>query len=224
MHPKLIEYLHSVEEGTTTIVRYRAGAERTSSSHEAKGGKIAHFFDESAEEGYEVQFDQAAIATVTIDLNRMEVEKRIGLFAQHKIWEREIHWLQCFHGTGIVPELLGHQPGLVRMSYVGEPVRHYNLPKNWLDQAERILRSLRDHCCCHNDIKCDNLTVLDGRLYLVDFGWATAIGEAIPLEWPTGIGRQHRLGIHRFDDRHAIHAALESAARGEIDRSIAMAQ
>lgn len=224
MHPKLAEYLARVEEGTTKVVQYRAGTARAPSSREVEGksGKIARFFDEAAGECYEIRFDQAAIAFVTIDLNRMEVEKRIELYAQHRIWAREIEWLQRLRSRDIAPDLLGHSPNLIRMTYVGEPVRQYNLPADWPEQAERILRVLRDHSCCHNDIKCDNLMVLEGRLYLVDFGWATDAGEAIPSHWPTGIGRQHRLGIHRFDDRHAIHAALASAARGQIDRSIAM--
>ena len=226
MHPKLIEYLDRVEAGTTRIERYPAGTARAPSSRETadSGGKIARFVDEAAGECFEVRFEQAAIAQVTIDLNRMEVEKRIVLFAEHQIWEREVRWLQRLHGTGIAPDLLGHAPVLIRMSYVGEPVRPYNLPNDWPEQAERIVRVLRHHSCCHNDIKCDNLTVLDGRLYLVDFGWATEMGEAIPADWPAGIGRQHRLDIHRFDDRHAIHAALDSAERGQIDRSIVMAR
>lgn len=225
MHPKLIAYLTTVEEDTTSIVRRPVTAKGMPSHETGRGfGKIARFFDEMAGERYEVRFDQAAIARVTIDLNRMEVEKRIELFAQHDIWAREVHWLQKLQGSGIAPELRGHSPNLIRMSYVGEPVRQYNLPGDWPEQAERMLRTLRGHSCCHNDIKCDNLTVLDGRLHLVDFGWATGSGEAIPSDWPTGIGRQHRLGIHRFDDRHAIHAALDSAARGQIERSIVMAQ
>jgi hypothetical protein len=226
MHPKLIAYLASVEEGTTRILRYPAGPRGNHASCEAERnrGKIARFFDEAAGERHEIHFDQAAIAQVTIDLNRMEVEKRIGLFAQYGIWAREVHWLERLRGSGIVPDLRGHSPNLIRMSYVGEPVRQYNLPQNWPEQAKRVLHLLHDHSCCHNDIKCDNLTVLDGRLHLVDFGWATKAGEAIPSDWPTGIGRQHRLGIHRFDDGQAIYAALESAARGLIDRSIVMAR
>ena len=182
MHPNLIAYLASVEEGTTRILRYPAGrrSQHPSCHAERNGGKIARFLDETAGERYDIHFDQAAIAHVTIDLNWMVVEKRIGLFAQHDIWAREVHWLRRLQGSGIVPDLRDYSPNFIRMSYVGEPVRQYNLPKNWPEQAERILRLLRDCSCSHNDIKCDNLTVLDGRLHLVDFGWAIEAGEAIP--------------------------------------------
>ena len=123
-----------------------------------------------------------------------------------------------------MPKLVSSTDNKLCLTYVGEPVRRYNLPPDWRTQAETILSALTSAACRHNDIKCDNLTVLDGRLYLLDFGWATAEGDPIPAEWPQGIGRQHRLGVHQFDDRHAILSALESAERDCVDRSVVMQQ
>lgn len=225
LHPRIAEYLSGLELGSFALTRGRASEEIAGPHWPAnEGGKVARLVDEAAGERYDIQFDQKAIARVTIDLDRMVVAKEIGRYAEHGIHERELHWLERLRGSGIVPDMLSHPPRTILMSYVGEPVRQYNLPADWPAQADFILTRLKEHGCCHNDIKCDNLTVLRGRLYLVDFGWATRIGEPIPATWPTGIGRQHRLGIHRFDDRHAIHAALESAARDAVDRSIVMPQ
>jgi hypothetical protein len=51
MHPNLIAYLASVEEGTTRILRYPAGRRRRHPSCHAErnGGKIARFLDETRE-------------------------------------------------------------------------------------------------------------------------------------------------------------------------------
>lgn len=171
---------------------------------------------------WRVHFDQPAISDVTIDLNRDEVTKRIGRYGEHGILKRERDWLERLRQSGAVPALIRASADCIITSYVGEPVRRYNLPGDWHDQAERLLAALASARCSHNDIKCDNLAVRDGRLYLLDFGWATETGTAIPAQWPQGIGRQHRLGIHSFDDRHAIFAALASAERDDIDRSVVM--
>ena len=225
MHPRVVDYLSSVEPGSFRVTRKRdPGMAADVSWRSGEGGKIARFADHDGGEVYEIQFDQKAIAQVTIDLNRMEVEKKIGRYGEYGIYQRELLWLERLQGSGIAPEVIAHSPNDIVMSYVGEPVRPHNLPADWREQADAILRRLREHGCCHNDIKCDNLTVLQGRLYLVDFGWATEAGAPISPNWPTGIGRQHRLAIHRFDDRHAIHAALDSAERGEVDHSIVMSQ
>jgi hypothetical protein len=217
----LIDYLAAIEPGRTTLVQQDGHDEAPFAICSVyPDAKIAYYQDPTTETLYEIRFDQQSSSTVRIDLNHFEVHKKLGRFSEHGIEQREIRWLDIMAPSGLVPRLLGRTPGLLRMNYVGEPTRRYNLPADWREQADRILAALEAAGCCHNDIKCDNLMVRDGRLTLVDFGWATARGEPIPPEWPQGIGRQHRLGIHQFDDRHAIYAALASAERDEVDRSI----
>ncbi|BCP54475.1 hypothetical protein K32_30920 [Kaistia sp. 32K] len=220
--PVLIDYLAAVEPGRTVLHRHDAEDQSGSCSASPAAAKIAYFHDPETSNLYEIHFDQHSSSTVRIDLNRREVHKKLARFIEHGIEEREIRWLTAMAPTGVVPRLIDHTPGLLRMDYVGEPTRRYNLPADWRDQADAILAALASAGCCHNDIKCDNLMVLDGKITLVDFGWATAKGDPIPPHWPQGIGRQHRLGIHQFDDRHAIHAALASAERDEVDRSIVL--
>lgn len=219
--PVLVDYLDAVEPGRTTLFQHDGlDGSPFASCSAYPAAKIAYYQDPDTSVLYEIHFDQQSSSTVRIDLNHFEVHKKLGRFSEHGIEDREIRWLGVMASSGLVPRLLGHTPGLLRMNYVGEPTRHYNLPADWRDQADAILAALAAVGCCHNDIKCDNLMVRDGTITLVDFGWATAKGDAIPAHWPQGIGRQHRLGIHRFDDRHAIYAALASAERDEVDRSI----
>jgi hypothetical protein len=109
------------------------------------------------------------------------------------------------------------------MSYVGERVWQYNLPKNWPEQAERILRLLRDAPAATTT---SSATI--SPFWTADCIWWISDGRSKPARRSHRPGRQASagstgFGIHRFDDRHAIHAALESAERGLIDRSIVMA-
>ncbi|WP_110032941.1 hypothetical protein [Hoeflea marina] len=172
--------------------------------------------------GYRVVADEHALSSISIDLERRLVTKHVAAYSEFGILEREVDWLRRLAASGIAPPLRSATADRLFLDYVGEPVRRGNLPSDWPVQAEAILAALTSHGCAHNDIKCDNLTVADGKIHLIDYGWATPIGQAIPAHWPHGIGRQHRLGVHRFDDRAAIFAALGSAERGEVDRSVVM--
>ncbi|WP_421758974.1 hypothetical protein [Devosia sp.] len=213
----LQSYLATVEPGSVVAVE---PIDQTPPP--ASGSRRVTYADPTTGVMYCVHLSQFAISQVNLDLKAGIVTKTVGRFSEFGILEREIFWLNRLATSGIVPRLISTTDMTLCLTYVGEPVRRYNLPSDWREQAEIILSSLAAAACRHNDIKCDNLTVLDGCLYLLDFGWATAAGDPIPPEWPEGIGRQHRLGIHQFDDRHAIFAALESAERDAVDRSIAM--
>lgn len=214
---EVASYLETVEPGSVV------GIEPVDAvSPGLQPSKLACFTDAQTQVVYRIHFAQSAISHVVIDLNALVVSKTIGRFEEFGILDREAYWLRGLGTSGVTPILLSGKAPTLRVRYVGEPVPRYNLPADWQGQAETILAALSAVGCWHNDIKCDNLTVLDGKLHLLDFGWATSEGEAIPADWPQGIGRQHRLGIHQFDDRHAIFAALDSAERDAVDRSIVM--
>jgi hypothetical protein len=215
---RLVDYLQTVEPGSIAAI-----LPRDLHPPGLVPSKTARVTDPASGTLYQALFNQQSISSICIDLNSSIVEKQIGRFAEFGILAREAHWLTVLAAADIAPPLLASAGSALRLGYVGEPVRRYNLPDDWPAQAERILQALATADCAHNDIKCDNLTVRDGRLYLIDFGWSTRSADPIPSDWPQGIGRQHRLGIHRFDDRAAIYAALASAERDEVDRSIVMA-
>ena len=165
---------------------------------------------------------QAMLSKILIDLREGTLVKRPCRFLEFGILAREAAWLRHLSGSGVAPRLIRSDSLSLTMTYCGEPVFQGNLPVDWREQAEGILFALRDARCSHNDIKCENLTVASGRLTLIDFGFATQIGACIPSDWPVGIGRQHRIDIHRFDDRKAIFEALLSAEEDRLDRSIIM--
>lgn len=217
MPDKLNQYLLKIDpDVAVNLERVHPDAAQTPVEHR----KLAFCADQAA--GYRAEIDEHSICAITVDLDRQIVTKHVGAYSEFGILDREVRWLGQLERQGIAPRLHSVAVGQMALEYVGEPVRRHNLPSDWAAQAEAILDALASEGCSHNDIKCDNLTVSDGRIFLIDYGWATRIGDPIPSDWPTGIGRQHRLGIHQFDDRRAIFAALKSAARGEVDRSVLM--
>ena len=169
-----------------------------------------------------VCLQQPMISKVFVDFATLTLVKRPHSFLNHGILQRELHWLSKLSDSTVTPKLLGATERSITMSYVGEPVFEGNLPDNWRAQSEQILLKLQESACRHNDIKCENLMVLDGKIHLIDFGWSTAVGDTIPSDWPAGIGRQHRLDVHMFDDSIAIYDALKSAESDCINRSIQM--
>lgn len=170
-------------------------------------------------DGVQVEICRVGVpdSAVRINLNLGRVTKSRPKGDMWDIVEREVHWLSRMSPT-VAPRLLRRPAGAVELSYEGEMVNQYNLPLDWREQAETILQGLKDANCAHNDIHVPNLMVANGRIKLIDYGWATEIGEPIPDIWPEAIGQHHRLGVHQFDDRHAIFTALgiiERLAMGE---------
>lgn len=215
---RLCEYIASLDpDENYTIARFGSPDHGIESSI---FGKTAVYDDDSG--FYRISIDQKALSRISIHINHGTVIKTVSAFSEFNILEREVRWLIELKTTGIVPDLISYTSDTLTLEYRGEPVRQHNLPKDWRRQASNILSELGKHGCCHNDIKCDNLVVLNGKLSLIDFGWTTGIDEVIPNDWPLGIGRQHRIGIHKFDDKTAMFDALTSAEKNMIDRSIIM--
>lgn len=220
MHPELESFVSGVDPGAIAqicVAPPEAGEGFASDYH-----KVARLVDEETGGVHWVCFNTVCISRILIDLNTGIVTKSLGKFREFGLEGREVYWLERLRPSGIVPELIRHDADTICTRYVGEPASQRNLPQDWPAQAEWILSALAGFGCSHNDIKCDNLMVHDGAIKLIDFGWATRRGDPVPAEWPEGIGRQHRLAVHQFDDRRAIFAALQSAEDGEVESSIAM--
>jgi hypothetical protein len=220
MHPELEAFVNTVNPDA--IARICVAPPGAVDGLFAEYKKLARFVDEQTGDAHWVCFNTECISQVLIDLNTGIVTKSLGRFREFGLEGREVYWLERLRSSGIVPELVRHDADTICTRYVGEPASQRNLPEDWPAQAEWILSALAGFGCSHNDIKCDNLMVLGGAIRLIDFGWATRLGDPIPAEWPEGIGRQHRIAVHQFDDRRAIFDALQSAEDGQVSCSIAM--
>lgn len=127
-----------------------------------------------------------------------------------EVFYREIGWLSKF-GSPRFPKLLGTDSKnyIIQMNYCGEEITKENCPDDWEDQIKDILAELKKYNCAHNDITRKEILVLDGFIRLIDFGWASKIGRAIPEGWPINLGIVHRLDVHKFDDEYAIFESMK---------------
>jgi len=95
------------------------------------------------------------------------------------------------------------------MTYIGEMITKETIPEDWKEQRDYILKELAKCKCKHNDIKPQEITIQDGKLHLIDFGWATKLGDPIPSEWPKCLGDPFRWKEHEFDDKYSFNLSVE---------------
>lgn len=81
-------------------------------------------------------------------------------------------------------------------------------------QCIRILWLLQAKNCNHNDVRPENLLVLDGKIQLIDFQWATHRGEEIPESWPSdSFARGMRPADKKHDDAFAMWRSIDVIMR-----------
>ena len=64
--------------------------------------------------------------------------------------------------------------------------------------------------CRHNDIKPDEIIVYDGKIKLVDFGWANELNKKNPENWPKGLGSKFKCNQDGkvFDDKCSFNKSI----------------
>lgn len=127
-------------------------------------------------------------------------------------YTNEIVMLSLLKDFTHVPNLLGYDDNklTISMSYCGERVNEFNLPTNWIDQMVYILDVLKDQNISHNDIKPTDILVQDGKLMLIDFGWAINIDNQIPDDWPISIGGEYKYRTKKFNDSYSFLKSIKS--------------
>ena len=122
----------------------------------------------------------------------------------------EIKWLKKLNNVDFIPNLISYDEQLltIKMNYVGEPLSNVNIPKNWKEQCINIINKLVENNCSHNDIKPEDILVLNDKIHLVDYGWATEINESIPPNWPDTIGGDFKFDIKNFNDHYSLFMSI----------------
>ena len=86
------------------------------------------------------------------------------------------------------PKVLSSTDNIMKMTYMGEKVNKENIPLDYADQMNQILTDMESVDVQHNDMiypcavksfRKHEVMVLNGRLSIVDFGWAT-INDSVP--------------------------------------------
>ncbi len=134
---------------------------------------------------------------VKINKRKRIVTKTIrSEFLRFGLVEREVYWLRKLHyESDRFPEVVFDKGGVIQTRYIGDRIRVGSVPLDWSQQMSEILEVMFFIGVRHNDIKPHDILVQDGRLSLIDFGWALPYRESVPESWPKGLG-----GIFRSPD------------------------
>jgi hypothetical protein len=127
---------------------------------------------------------------------------------------REKEALTQLKGNRNFPFIFHEDSKGFEMSYCGAPLSRENMPSDVNSQASQIIADLRAANMRHNDIHRGNLHVLKGKLYLIDFGWASK-GLDLPDFLPSNIGIDmgaREIG-DREDDEEMIFRSIEFVER-----------
>lgn len=88
-------------------------------------------------------------------------------------FENELKILKLLEDHSISPRVIDSEEQILYLSDCGQELCNENLPDNWKEQILNIYQVLKSNFLYHNDIKCDNFTVRDNKIYLIDFGWSS---------------------------------------------------
>jgi serine/threonine protein kinase len=121
---------------------------------------------------------QSRINKISITPEGLVLKKAGDVFFRHGhrydpyfLLKREAIFLKKMNGVH-VPRLLEVGDRWLVMEHCGDELSANNLPINWRDQIDSIVSALDEAQIVHRDIKQGNLLVRDGKLFLIDFGWA----------------------------------------------------
>jgi hypothetical protein len=128
------------------------------------------------------------------------------------VYENEKKWLNQLKYTDIIAQPIHFDDinRIITTEYVGEKINKYNIPVDWEKQRDEIISILEKHNCRHNDIKPDEIIVYDGKIKLIDFGWANELNKPNPNNWPEGLGCKFRCNKEnsKFNDKCSFDKSI----------------
>jgi len=133
------------------------------------------------------------------------VKKHVRSFLEFDVFNREIQFLLKLKNFDHAPKLLyvDYESNTMYMEYAGEKLTKNNIPANWRSQLKEIIDGLKKRGVQHNDIKNNEVRVKDGKIMLIDYGWASEYGAPLPSNWPIFLGTDCR-APWGFDDRYSL--------------------
>jgi len=143
--------------------------------------------------------------TCVIKAYRSQIIKNSG-----NLIEREKKALVLLSGQPGFPVILHATESEIFMTSCGDPISLHNIPEDAEEQGRTLIKIMYERKIRHNDIHPANLFVKEGRLHLIDFGWAS-FGDNEPDFLPRNMGVEQ--GVRRideaFDDRVMLERAIQ---------------
>lgn len=124
--------------------------------------KVIHVFNGIHNYSERVELLENYIVKKKISLNRL------GLH----LFQNEVNSLLKLTNCPHVPQIIGFNPKRMEiyMTYCGKELTRQTLPKDWKTQFKNISEVFIQNKIHSNDMIIRNTTVLDGQLYIIDFG------------------------------------------------------
>ena len=154
-----------------------------------------------------LNFPLSSTSIIRISENKDYVTKKVVMYDKYNIVDNEVKWLKKLTQLDFTPNLISVEKNIIKMSYAGENLNSSNIPENWKEQIDHIIDSLKKRNCSHNDIKPSDLLVLNGKIMLIDFQWATDIRQKFPKNWPRYLGRKYKSNIF-FNDAKSLKKSI----------------
>ena len=153
-------------------------------------------------------------------IEREKATRRCTVRAENETWEMnsirtEVIALRRLSGLSVTPRLVAFLDDPPRVScmlveHAGDRLTPHNVPDDAEQQASAIAHALRKRRVSHNDIKQTELLVdNNGRLRLIDFGYATPSWDAHVQRWAQSCALRGSAPTHFFDDETGLASALE---------------
>ena len=81
-------------------------------------------------------------------------------------YENEKKWLNILKETDVIAKPIHFDDNnkIITTEYVGERINKNNIPNDYEDQLNNIIKELEKHNCRHNDIKPEELLVMNGKI------------------------------------------------------------
>ena len=97
-------------------------------------------------------------------------------------FENEIKYLKILEKYDITPKVIefNDENQELLLTGCGVQLTPKNVPENWREQISNIYEILKKENIYHNDIKFDNFTIKEDKIYLIDFGWSTYFMPGFP--------------------------------------------
>ena len=132
---------------------------------------------------------------------------------QINVYDNEKKWLTRLKDSPYIAKPIHFDDAnrTITTEYAGEKINAHNLPANWEEQRDAILDELKSYHCRHNDIKPDEILVHEGKLKIIDFGWAHDANTNNPDYWPAGLGDKFRCNKpnKNFDDQCSFNKSIQ---------------
>jgi hypothetical protein len=103
------------------------------------------------------------------------IVKKIFYDWQKDRFINEIYWLKKLSKYKFIPKIIDidYKNRILIITNEGDKLTSSNLPSNWQNQLNKILKCLSQNNCFHGDINSENILVRNKKLKLIDFAQST---------------------------------------------------